>query len=89
MTDNIRSEQIRSDTLATMEIASEMVQVLFTSLQSTIAQQDEEIARLNRAVAELEARLESTEPASIGDPPLGLTPFEAVGLADDHICHAR
>ena len=57
MLEDTRGEQIRSDTLATLDIASEMVRALTANLQSTIDRQDDEIRRLRRHIAKIEARL--------------------------------
>lgn len=50
-----RSEQIREDTVATLNIASEMVHALFGSLSKKLEEQKAEIARLHAHIRELES----------------------------------
>ena len=58
MSDANRSEQLRDDTLATLRIASKMIDALTASLQTVIDQQRDEIEDLRQYVTELEACLD-------------------------------
>ena len=60
MTDSSRCEEIRDDTLATMDIANEMVKALYENLSEVIDKQEAEIQRLTKYVKELEGSIESS-----------------------------
>ena len=56
MNDNPRKQQLHDDTLATLDIASEMVTALFANLSATLEEKDREIRRLRQRIAELTAQ---------------------------------
>lgn len=59
MSELARSEQLRSDTLATMQIANDMVQALFANLREIIANQDQELVELRAQITKLEIQLDA------------------------------
>ena len=55
-----RRKELRDDTLATIEIASEMVRALYAELTAAIEEKDQEISTLRGYIRELESMLDSS-----------------------------